>query len=189
MLFTSIPYRVTVFAPTSEQSNIVESKLNVTAPQASLLPLSISAVVMLACPLASKYKLMFWASIVGLIVSITVTVAVVESVLLFTSVPYRVTVFAPISEQSNIVESKLNVTAPQASLLPLSISAVVMLACPLASKYKLMFCASIVGLIVSIATIVTESTSVNPLLSVTVSLYCPIDNPLIVDEFPALLQV
>ena len=71
---------------------------------------------------------------VGNKVSITVTVAVAESRLLLASVTYSVTVFTPTSEQSKLVESRLSVTLPQLSLLPLSMFAVVMLAKPLASR-------------------------------------------------------
>ena len=60
--------------------------------------------------------------------------AIAESTLLFTSVAIRYTVLAPTSLQVKLVTSKLKLGAPQASLVPLSTSEVVIVALPLASK-------------------------------------------------------
>jgi hypothetical protein len=72
--------------------------------------------------------------IVGAILSSTVTVAVQVDTFPLLSVTVKTTVFAPTFEQSNEVISKLKLAIPQASLLPLFISAVVILALPLASS-------------------------------------------------------
>ena len=71
-------------------------------------------------------------------VSSTVTVALLESMLLFTSVTLKYTVLAPTSEQLKLVMSKLIPWMVQLSLLLLSMSPVVMLAEPLASRYTVM---------------------------------------------------
>ena len=51
---TSVTVRVTVFAPTFEQSKVVLSNAKLAIPQASVEPLSISPATILAAPLASS---------------------------------------------------------------------------------------------------------------------------------------
>ncbi|MFD2725849.1 hypothetical protein [Hyunsoonleella rubra] len=75
-------------------------------PQASLEPLSISAVVMDAFPEASSCTVMSWQIAVGATLSSTVTVAVHVDVLLLLSVTVRVTVLVPTSAQVNAVVSR-----------------------------------------------------------------------------------
>ena len=77
------------------------------------------------------------AVMVGSMLSTTVTVAVALCVLFDPSVAVKVTVLAPRSSQSNEVISSAKVSE-QLSLLPLSMSAVVMLAAPEASKATVM---------------------------------------------------
>ena len=72
---------------------------------------------------------------VGSIESSTVTVAEHVDTLLLASVTVNVTELAPTWEQSKLVWSKLKETVPQLSFEPLSISAVVILALPLASSW------------------------------------------------------
>ena len=73
--------------------------------------------------------------IVGLILSITVTVAVAEAVFPLASVTVNVTVFAPTFEQSKLVFDKLNPKVPeQLSNDPLLIAAAVVEAAPPAFK-------------------------------------------------------
>ena len=64
----------------------------------------------------------------------TITTAVAESTLLYTSVAVSVTVLAPISLQSKLVMSRNRLLMPQLSNELLSISVVVILAAPLVSK-------------------------------------------------------
>ena len=128
----SVPVNVTVLAPRLSQSNDVTSSDNVTS-QLSDEPLSISAVVIVAAPLASRLTVASIATIVGAISSTTVTVAVTVELLPELSVPVNVTVLAPRLSQSNDVTSSDNVTS-QLSADPLSTSAVVIVAAPLASR-------------------------------------------------------
>ena len=79
------------------------------------------------------------AVIVGSMLSTTVTVAVASCVFPLPSVAVNVTTFAPRSSQSNEVISSDNVYV-QLSLLPLSMSDVVMLADPEASNATVMSC-------------------------------------------------
>jgi hypothetical protein len=60
--FASVTVRVTVWAPTLLQSNVWSAPppiVSVTAPQLSLLPLSICAAVMVTVPVASSWTVMF----------------------------------------------------------------------------------------------------------------------------------
>ena len=66
--------------------------------------------------------------------SVTVTVAVQVLLLPLTSVTVRVTVFAPRSEQSKLVWLAEIEAMPQLSLLPPSMSSLLMTALPLASQ-------------------------------------------------------
>ena len=89
--------------------------------------------------------------IVGLILSITVTVAVAEAVFPLASVTVNVTVFAPTIEQSKFVCDKLNPKVPeQLSDEPLFIVAAVVVAVPLTFKYMETFCVITVGAWLSI---------------------------------------
>ena len=89
--------------------------------------------------------------IVGLILSITVTVAVAEAVFPLASVTVNVTVFAPTLEQSKFVFDKLNPKVPeQLSDEPLLIAAAVVVAVPLTFKYMETFCVITVGAWLSI---------------------------------------
>ena len=75
LLLGSVAVSVTVFAPKSSQSNDVTSNDNDTL-QLSLDPLSISAAVIVAAPLASRVTVISCAIATGSILSTTVTVAV-----------------------------------------------------------------------------------------------------------------
>src|SRR6218665_1727399 len=72
----SVTVKVTVLAPTFAQVNELGDTLKVAMPQASVLPLLTWAAVMLTVPAAFKYFVIFCEVATGLIVSITVTVAV-----------------------------------------------------------------------------------------------------------------
>src|SRR4030042_2060194 len=130
----SVTVRVTVLAPTSEQVKSVTSSTILAIPHASLLPLLMSAAVIVTLPVASRYASISWQTATGEIVSITVTVAVHWSVLPLLSVTVRVTVFAPISAQVKSVTSRTMLAIPHASLLPLLISAAVIVTLPVASR-------------------------------------------------------
>ena len=106
---------------------------------------------------------------IGLSVSNTVTVAAAESRLPLTSVTLNCTVFAPTFEQLKLLLSRLLVLMPQASLLPLSMSAAVMFTFPLPSKYTVMSWVTTVGLMISSTPITTLALSVQPFASVTVT--------------------
>ena len=67
----------------------------------------------------------------------------------FTSVTVKVTVFAPIFSQSNVVWFNINEAIPQLSVEPLSIWVAVTEAWPFASKNAVTFCVITVGNTVS----------------------------------------
>src|SRR5690606_5375684 len=134
--FKSVTVRVTVFGPTSLQSKSVISIVVIAIPQASVLPFSISATVMLAIPLTSSWMVKGAAQFAtGGTLSSTVTMVVQVEVFPFTSITVRVTVFGPTSLQSKSVMSIDVLAIPQASVLPFSISATVMLAIPFVSSW------------------------------------------------------
>ena len=110
---------------------------------------------------------MSWATATGSMLSITVTVAVALCVLLEPSVAVRVTVLAPRSSQSNEVISSAKVSE-QLSLLPLSISVVAILACPLASRAMVMSWATATGSMLSTTVTTWVAVAVLPEPSVTV---------------------
>src|SRR6056300_856670 len=163
----SVAVNVTTFAPRSSQSNEVISSDNVYV-QLSLLPLSMSDVVMLADPEASNATVMSCATATGSMLSTTVTVAVASCVFPLPSVAVNVTTFAPRSSQSNEVISSDNVYV-QLSLLPLSMSDVVMLADPEASNATVMSCATATGSMLSTTVTVAVASCVFPLPSVAVN--------------------
>ena len=76
----------------------------------------------------------FATSATGTKLSSTVTVALQVEILLLLSVTVNITVLAPKFAQVKLVGSILNVTAPQASFEPLSISEATILAFPEASN-------------------------------------------------------
>src|SRR5438128_3899423 len=116
------------------QSKLVLSKLRLAIPQAWKLPLLIWAGVIVALPVASNWTVRVWQRAVGATVSWTRTVAVQVLVLPFSSVTVRETVFGPTLPQSKLVLSRLRLAIPQASELPLSIWAAVIVAMPVASN-------------------------------------------------------
>ena len=145
---TSVTVSVTVFIPKSSQLKAVVSKVILAIPQASDEPLSISAVVIDALPLASNCTVISCVTTVGATVSCTVTVAVAVLVLPLGSVPVIVTVLVPISAQLKLNGVAVNTTL-QSSLLPLFKSAGVIVAIPLASNCTVMSCETTVGAILS----------------------------------------
>ena len=133
--FTSVTVSVTVLGPTLLQSKSVMSIEELAIPQASVLPLSISATVILAIPFASNWIVKGAAQLAtGETLSSTVTIVVQVELFPFTSVTVRVTVFGPTSAQVKSVISIDVLAIAQLSVLPLSMSATVMLASPLASN-------------------------------------------------------
>src|SRR5438445_13524339 len=96
---------------------------------------------------------MFLQTAVGGVTSFTVTVAVQDDLLPQASVTVSVTVFAPTFEQSKLLLSMANVTLPQVSLLPLSISLAAIVAWPDAFKFTVMFLHLASGAVVSTTSI------------------------------------
>ena len=131
----SVTVRVTVLGPTLEQSKEETSIVVVAIPQASVLPFSISATVMLALPLASSWMVNGAAQLAtGGTLSSTVTTAVQVETLPLLSVTVRITLFAPTLEQSNVETSIVVLAIPQASAEPPSTSAGVIVTFPFASS-------------------------------------------------------
>jgi len=126
----SVTVKLTVFVPKSAQVKLVLSRLMLAIPHASVLPSSISVVLMLPRPLASRLRLTFWVLTLGLTVSRTVTVAVAEALLLEPSVAVKVTVLGPMFAQVKLLISRLKLDTAQLSLEPLSTIPALMLALP-----------------------------------------------------------
>ena len=103
--------------PTFEQSNVFGETLIEAIPQLSLLPLSMSAGVMEACPVESKNMVSFLLLATGAILSTTVTIAVQVEALPVLSLTVKVTVFGPILAQVNLFGLTLAEAIPQASLM------------------------------------------------------------------------
>ena len=99
--------------------------------------MSISAVVILAAPLASRDTEISCVTTVGSISSTIVTVAVSVAELVAASDPVNVTTTVPISVQSNELISIAKVRS-QLSEEPPSISAAVIVAAPLMSSTTVM---------------------------------------------------
>jgi len=97
--FTSVTVRVTVFAPKSAQLKVDGLTLVLAMPQASLEPVETFEATMLALPAASRLTVIFCATAVGLMVSITVIVALAELMFPLASVAVKVTIFGPTSPQ------------------------------------------------------------------------------------------
>ena len=167
--FTSVTVSVTVLAPTLAQVKSVLSRAVLAMPQASLLPLLIAVAVVEPLPPASSCTVTSWQVATGATLSSTVTVAVQVAVLLLLSVTVRVTVLAPTLAQVKSVGLAESVTGPSPSKLPLSMSAAVMEALPLASSWTVMSWQMAVGPFVSSTVMVAVQVLVLPLLSVTVS--------------------
>src|SRR5690606_28924531 len=126
--FKSVTVKVTVFGPTSAQVKSATSIEVLAIPQASVLPFSISATVMLAFPLASSWMVNGAAQFAtGATLSSTVTIVVQVEVFPFTSVTVRVTVLSPTLQQSKVLMSIEVLAIPHAYVLPCSRSATVLL--------------------------------------------------------------
>src|SRR5690606_26040547 len=165
---TSVTVRVTVLAPTSPQSKLDLSSVMLAMPHESVDPLSTSAAVMLALPVASSWMVRFLVSTTGAVTSSSVTIAVALSELPLTSVTVRVTVLAPTSPQPKLYLSSVMLAIPQASVEPLSISVASMLAFPVASSWMVMLRVSTTGAVIPSTVTVAVALSVLPLTSVTV---------------------
>ena len=159
-----------MFSPISEQEKLVISKFMLWTLQLSVLPLSISVVVIVAFPFASSWTVIFCVTTVGLILSSTVTVAVPVFEFPLASVTVNVTVFAPRFEHEKLVTSKFMLWIPVLSELPLLISVVVIVAFPFASNWTVVFCVTTVGFVRSIVTDkADEATLVFPAASVALA--------------------
>ena len=101
--FESVTVKITVFAPTFVQLNVVVFNDNVTGPHASVEPLFTWAGVMDTVPALFNWTVIFWVITVGTIVSITVTDADAVDELLLPSVTVNVTVLAPVFVQLNVL--------------------------------------------------------------------------------------
>src|ERR1043165_3606632 len=165
----ALTVKVTVLGPISVQSKSVISSDEIAMPQASVEPLSTCPAVIVAVPKASSCTVMFWQLATGAILSSTVTVAVQVEVFPFTSVTVRVIVLGPTLLQSKALISSVEDVVPQASVEPLSISAAVIEALPVASNCIVMPWQLTTGLIVSITVTAASQVAVLPLTSVTVS--------------------
>src|SRR4030042_413846 len=165
----SVTVRVTVLTPTSEQVNALISMVRFAIPQASLLPLLMSAAAIVTLPVASRYASISWQLAIGDIVSLTVTIEL--HVLLFplTSVTVRITTFGPISAQVKSVISRLRLKMPQASEEPLFISAGRIVEFPVASHWVVILLHAATGGILSSTVTSAVHMITFPLLSVTVN--------------------
>ena len=117
----SVTVSVTVFAPTFAHVNEEGETESEAIPHASELPLLTCAAVIVALPDELRLTVMFWQTAVGLVTSLTVTVAVQVETFPLTSVTVSVTVFAPILAQVKVEGDTASDAIPQASELPLLI--------------------------------------------------------------------
>jgi hypothetical protein len=131
-----------------------------------LLLTAVAATV--AVPAALKFTVRFLHDAVGGVLSITVTTAVPDALLPFTSVAVKVTVLFPLFEHVNDEGDKDSDRIPQASFEPLFISAGTILTLPLPFNATVIFFVITVGAVISF--IVTTALQVLefPLPSVTV---------------------
>ena len=148
--FTSVTVKVTVLLPVLLQLKLVFDKVMLAIPQLSLDPLFTIPVVKVALPLPSRFKLIGeFTNTLGLVVSAMVMVALAVALFPFTSVMVNTTLFAPMLLQLKLVFDKLIELMLQLSLEPLFTCEAVTLAVPELFKYKVKFCATAVGLVVS----------------------------------------
>ena len=113
--------KVTVTVPASAQVNTSGATLMEAMAQTAVLPLSISAAVMLATPEAFNSTVASWHNAVGAGLSMVTTLVQLE-LLPFTSVTVRVTTLSPALAQPNRLGSTLNDAIPHPSVLPPSTS-------------------------------------------------------------------
>src|ERR1043166_2983958 len=145
----SVTVKVTVFGPTLAQVKVSGLTLREAIPQASLEPLSTSDAAMVAWPVASRLIVIFWHLATGLTLSSTVTVLEQLELFPLASTRVRVTVLGPTLAQVKALGLTLREAMPQASLEPLSTSAAVMLAWPVASSCTVIFLHAATGAVLS----------------------------------------
>src|ERR1043165_3315501 len=165
----SVTVKVTVFGPTLAQVKVSGLTLREAIPQASLEPLSTSDAAMVAWPVASRLIVIFWHLATGLTLSSTVTVLEQLELFPLASTRVRVTVLGPTLAQVKALGLTLREAMPQAaSLEPLSTSAAVLRAWPVASSCTVIFLQAATGAVLSTTVTVAVQLSLLPLLSVTV---------------------
>src|SRR5690606_3625608 len=134
--FTSVAVNSMVLTPTGNWLPLGRPAVwtTVSIPQLSMA-MVMGKLTVAKQSLASVFAVMFAGqAIVGAMLSSTVTIVVQVETFPFTSVTVKVTVFGPTSAQVKSATSIEVLEIPQASVLPFSISATVMLAFPLASS-------------------------------------------------------
>ena len=164
----SVTVKVTPLAPLSAQVKLVSLSARLMIPQASLLLLSIAAAVIVAFPEPSRKTVAFWQLATGGIESFTVTTAEQVSTFPELSVTVKVTEFVPTFAQAKLVIESMRLSIPQTSLLPLSMSPVVIVADPEPSKKTVMFWQTATGGVLSSTVTVAVQVLELLLLSVTV---------------------
>ena len=119
---------------------------------------------------------MFCAIATGAVTSWTVTVANPVFTLPLLSVTVKVTVFAPVFEQVNVLGETVTVAIPHASLEPLLICDAVIVALPDEFNWAVMFCVTTTGLIVSITVTVADAVDelLLPSVTVNVTVFAPV---------------
>ena len=123
-----------MLGPTLLQVKLFGLTLILAIPQASFDPASTSPGFILALPLASKLILISCVRTSAGVTSLTVTIAVFEFGLPFTSITVKVTVLGPTLLQVKLFGLTLILAIPQASFDPASTSPGFILALPLASN-------------------------------------------------------
>ena len=186
----SVTVNVTLFGPILLQLNIAGLEEVPLIPQLSVLPLSISVEKTIAVPDASKGTVMFWQLAVGAILSTTFTVTGTTVLFPLKSVTVNVILLLPMLAHVKLDWLNVFEAMPQLSVLLISISATEIVAVPDAFKNAFTeVLAETTGSSVSACTpMVTDSVAVHPSCDVTVTLYVPGANPVIVWVSPPLLQ-
>src|SRR5688572_285967 len=118
----SVTVRVTVFGPKSSQVKSSGVTVNDISSQLSVEPASTWSAVMTTIPAASTYIVRSPAAHNGSVSSTTVTVAVHVSEAPDSSVTVSITMFSPMSSQSNVFSSIVNSSSPQVLVEPPSTS-------------------------------------------------------------------
>ena len=164
----SVTVSTTLLVPIFEQVNVLGDTESEAIPQASVEPLFTWAPVTVTVPKLFNWAVIFWVTTFGRTVSLTVTIAVAVLKLPLPSVTVKVTVFAPIFEQVNVLGETDKEAIPHVSVEPLFISAPVMVTVPKLFNWAVIFRAIAIGLIVSLTVTTAVPVLLFPFTSTTV---------------------
>ena len=166
----SIAVNVTVFCPIREQSNSAKSIYMVSNSHTSYDPLSIWLALIPTLPNTSNEIVMSWQRATGGVISSTVTVAVQDELLPFSSNTVSVTVFKPSMVQSNTDGSTAILSIKQLSVELSFMSVAEILTFPEASSGTVISWQLAIGATLSSTVTIAEQVLTLPFTSVTVKI-------------------